>query len=162
MTTTQQIRERLISSELATPESILGCSDAELGQIAVNAGRELPIAYRQFMTEFGKKAGRFLRDVEIFYPAVLSLRPVAGEIVQDYEEFQIELPSSAFVFAMRQKEQFMFFDGNSDDPPVKFYMSGDPEITTIAKTFWEVIESELDIAVESYEAIKGTPYDLHG
>ena len=162
MTTTTQVYERLVSSGLATPDSIIGCSDAELTQIAANAGRELPTAYREFMTKFGKKAGRFLRDVEIFYPAVLNLKPVAAEIVHDYEEIRIELPPQAFVFAMRQKEQFMFFDGNSDEPPVKFYMSGDSEIITIARTFWEVIESELDIAVEAFEAIRGTPYDLRG
>ena len=161
MTTTQQIQERLISSGLATPDSIIGCSDTELTQIATCAGRELPTAYRQFMAKFGKKAGRFLRDVEIFYPAVLGLRSVAEEIVRDYEEFQIELPSSAFVFSMRQKEQFMFFDDYSDDPPVKFYMSGDAGFTTIANRFWEVIESELEVAVENYEAIKGTPLDFH-
>jgi len=160
MITTKQIYDRLISSGLATNNTIVGCSDEELYAIARVAGRELPVPYREFMAAFGHQAGRFLRDIDMFYPGVLSLRPIAEEIVTDYEEFNVELPPLAFVFAVRQKEQFMFFDDPGDDPPVKFYMSGQPAITTIGRSFWDVIESELEQAEASYAVIKDTPYEF--
>ncbi len=138
----------------------MGCSDDELYAIARVANRELPVPYREFMATFGHKAGRFLRDIDMFYPGVLSLRAVAEDIVTDYEEFDVELPVSACVFAMRQKEQFMFFDEMCHDPPVKFYMSGQPEIKTIARSFWDVIESELEQAEANYAVIKDTPYEF--
>lgn len=160
MITTKQIYDRLISSGLADKNSIVGCSDEELNAIARVANRELPVPYREFMAAFGHKAGRFLRDIDMFYPGVLSLRSIAEEIVTDYEEFNVELPPSAFVFAMRQKEQFMFFDDTGNDPPVKFYMSGQPTITTFARSFWDVIESELEQAEANYAVIKDTPYEF--
>jgi hypothetical protein len=112
------------------------------------------------MAAFGHNAGRFLRDIDMFYPGVLLLRSVAEEIVADYEEFEIKLPASAFVFAMRQKEQFMFFDDAGNDPPVKYYMSGQPAITIIARSFWDLIESELNQAETNYAVIKGTVYEF--
>ncbi len=160
MITTKQIYDRLISSGLAAKNAIVGCSDEELNAIACVAKRELPIPYREFMAAFGHKAGRFLRDIDMFYPGVLSLRPIAEEIVTDYEEFNAELHPSAFVFAVRQKEQLMFFDDMGDDPPVKFYRSGQPAITTIARSFWDVFESELNQAEANYAVIKDTPYEF--
>jgi hypothetical protein len=160
MITTKQIYDRLISSGLADKNTIVGCSDSELYAIVREANRELPEPYREFMAAFGHNAGRFLRDIDMFYPGVLLLRSVAEEIVADYEEFEIKLPASAFVFAMRQKEQFMFFDDAGNDPPVKYYMSGQPAITIIARSFWDLIESELNQAETNYAVIKGTVYEF--
>lgn len=154
------LRNRLLASRLADPASIHGCSASELDQIEVVAQRQLPRSYADFMTNFGKGAGRFLRDVEIFYPKVLSLKPVANEILQDYEELHLSLAPSAFVFAVRNKEQFMCFSDITVDPPVHFYMSGDPAISKVAETFWEFIECELEQCDRSYQQVKDTPYDL--
>lgn len=64
----QQLRERLINCGLANVNSIQGCSESELNQIVLAAGRSLPRDYREFMSGFGKQAGRFLRDLDIFFP----------------------------------------------------------------------------------------------
>lgn len=154
------LRHRLLTSGLADPASIHGCSPGDLHQIEVVAQRPLPSSYADFMTNFGRGAGRFLRDVDIFYPKVLTLKPVAIEILQDYEELHLSLPPSAFVFAVRNREQFMCFSDITVDPPVHFYMSGDPAISTVAETFWEFIECELEQCERSYEQVKDTPYDL--
>lgn len=156
----RRLRERLLSSGLASTDSIQGCSEQELDQIALIAQRPLPAGYRDFMAAFGRHAGRFLRDIEMFFPAVLTLRPDAIEILKDYEENSLVLPERSFVFAMRYKEQFMFFGPDGDDPSVMFYMSGRAGIVLIARSFWDVIERELDIAEELYRQVKGTPYDL--
>lgn len=154
------LRQRLLASGLADAASIHGCTRSELDQIEVVAQRPLPSPYTDFMAHFGKGAGRFMRDVEIFFPEVLHLKPIALEILKDYEELELSLPSSAFVFAVRNKEQFMCFCDIADDPPVQFYMSGDVAISTIAATFWQLIESELDQCEWNYKQVKDTPYDL--
>jgi hypothetical protein len=39
-------------------------------------------------------------------------------------------------------------------------MSGHPAITTIAQSFWDLIESELERAEANYALIKGTEYEF--
>lgn len=95
-----------------------------------------------------------------FSPTVLTLKTIAIEILRDYEEYNLSLPIDAFVFAMRNKEQFMFYSHDNDDPPIMFYMSGDHVISKIADSLWDVIEAELRQAEHAYSQIKGTPYDL--
>ncbi len=160
MNSIEQIRNRLIASGLADDKNIIGCTTRELNEIATSAKRDLPDDYLWFMEVFGRGAGKFLRDVTMFYPQVLCLRSIAQEIVLDYEEFNMCLPSSAFVFAVRYSEQFLFFEELGSNPKVKFYMSGEPEIEIVGDSFLDVIESELGQAETQYGSIKGTPYDF--
>jgi hypothetical protein len=157
----QAIYQRLLDSGLATPTSIQGCSKGELLQIEHFARRALPLPYRDFMLHFGKGAGRFLRDVEVFFPDVLRLKPIAVEILQDREDLTLVLPATAFVFAMRNREQFVFFTNEGDDPPVQFYVSGGSAISTAGRTFGEFIAGEIDCYEQSYRQIKNSPYDLY-
>ena len=112
------------------------------------------------MATFGRGSGRFLRDVEIHFPAVLGLGAVAVEILQDSPEMQISIPSECFVFAVRNKEQFMCFCEAGDDPPVKSYMSGNSKLSTVANTFGDFIFAELEMSEYHYAQVRGTPYDL--
>ena len=153
------LRQRLLTSGLADPASIYGCSQSEIRQIEVAAQRPLPSPYVDFMENFGKGAGRFMDDVEIFFPDVLHLKPIAIEMLHDEEEPGPTLPPTAFVFAMRNKEQFVCFSDMTDDPSVQFYMFGDAEITTISATFWQFITSELEEGEHIHNQLKGTPFD---
>ena len=156
----QLLRQRLIDTGLADSESIRGCSLDEVSQIEQAAQRSLPASYADFMSQFGKRAGRFLRDVDIFFPEVLSLHSVALDILKDNEDDELLLPQCTLVFAVRNKEQFLCFFGDGDNPSVKYYMSGDPGFSTVAQTFWDFIADELCLCEENYRKIKNTPYDL--
>ena len=107
------------------------------------------------MSVFGRRAGRFLRDVDIFYPAVLELRLVLEELLSDDDGTELlSLPANAFVFAMRYGEQFMFFDASRPNAEIMYYAAWESSFRRIARSFSEVIESELQIAVEAYNQIK--------
>jgi hypothetical protein len=152
------IYNRLIDSGLATPEFIQGCSVSEINQIEQIARRKLPADYLQFMFVCGKNAGRFLRDVEIFYPEVIGHRALAEEILTWDEDNLLKLPSSAFVFATRQGEAFMFFEEVSEDPQVKIYLSGKGnEFCNVSNSFRDLILTEIDSAAAIYQRIRGTP-----
>lgn len=155
-----QIRTRLLDSGLARASEIAGCSEQELDEIARVAKRKLPDSYREYMRCFGRGSGKFLRDVEMRFPAVLSLRSDAEGLIACEEEENFFLPESAFVFAIRQREQVMFFEEEGAEPAVMFYMYEDTKFTKVANCFWEIIESELRMAESWYKQVRGTPYDF--
>ena len=53
-----------------------------------------------------------------------------------------ELPPGAFVFLMHQGYQFMYFvcDGATDDPPVYYYLEGQPAVERKAERFSDWLE----------------------
>ena len=60
------------------------------------------------------------------------------------------LPDASHVFAMRQGEQFMFFDFGEIkvEPVVFFYVEGGGRFDRIADCFWDIIERELELSEE--------------
>jgi len=156
----KELHERLIRSGLADENSIQGCSEYELAEIAFAARRDLPTSYREFMATFGKKAGKFMADVDMFYPGVLSLRTTADEILDDLEQQRLSLPLRAFVFGIRYKEQFVFFADSTDDPEVCHYFSGDLKFRKIADSYWDHIEAELEEAERNEKETRGKYFDF--
>ena len=105
----ESLYERLIASGIATPNSICGCSATEIRLIEKQLGLPLPCTYVNFLRVVGKQAGSFMRDIDIFYPRMLQLRQKAEEILENWEEGKLSLPTDALVFAMRMGEQFRHF-----------------------------------------------------
>jgi hypothetical protein len=139
--------ERLIASGIATPGSISGCSSEEIGSIEKRLGLPLPGTYVDFLRVAGKRAGAFMRDIDVFYPNMLGLRERAEEILENWEEGRLLLPDDALVFAMRTGEQFMFFlaDGKNSAPPIWFYIEESSEFKKIAESLGDVLESEIQL-----------------
>lgn len=94
-----------------------------------------------------------MRDVDIFYDSIADLNVEAADILNDWEDGQLLLPDRAFVFSMRQGEQFMFFCVDGDDnPPIDFYYEGRGSFQRIASSIWAVVESELQLAEKLRES----------
>lgn len=148
MLNASSLRERLVAVRIATAASICGCSDAEVRNIESTLKLRLPRAYSALLRVVGKRAGAFMRDIDFHYPKVLDLRQAAIELLDNWEEGRLQLPSDAFVFAMRYGEQFMFFrtDNFDEDPAIWFYMESHDTFQRIAESIWEVIESELQLS----------------
>lgn len=159
MRDTTQFRHRLIWSRIATERSIQGCSDAEIAQVQSTWKWPLPRAYVEFLRVAGKRAGSLMRDIDIYYPTVLELRPTADWILDNWEEGKLPLPDDAFVFSMRRGEQFMFFRGNdsSDDPAIWFYFEGDGKFKVVADSIWDVIESEVRMSEDFRRDFPNSP-----
>jgi hypothetical protein len=142
------LRERLIASRIATPNSLSGCSSEEIQTIEECLRLPLPRAYVDFLAAVGKRAGAFMRDIDIFYPTLLRLRASAEEILENWEEGKLLLPDNALVFSMRMGEQFMYFiaDGKNEDPSIWFYIEEAGKFREIAESLWSVLESELQLS----------------
>jgi hypothetical protein len=151
--------ERLIASGIAKPGQIAGCSDSDITRIEGTSGVQLPAAYKAFLRVVGKNAGQLMGDIDFLYEGVLALNARAAAILDNWEEGKLVLPAKAFVFSMRQGEQFMFFiaDGRSDDPPVYYYFEGWGQFKKAANSLWEVIEAEL----EMQERLRQEPPTYH-
>lgn len=153
MLTPFHLKKRLVEAGLATRNQIRGCTSDDVALLERQAGGRLPQAYRDFLVAVGRGAGDFLRDVDIFYDSIADLNVEAADILNDWEDGQLLLPDRAFVFSMRQGEQFMFFCVDGDDnPPIDFYYEGRGSFQRIASSIWAVVESELQLAEKLRES----------
>ena len=118
--------QRLIEGGLAVPETLVGCSEADLQQVEDVAGGPLPAMYRRFMQRMGRSAGDFMRGTDILFPHVLSLRRSADALLRDCGG-AFTLGATDFIFASHQGYQFLFFDrALGDNPPVHYFLEGEP------------------------------------
>ena len=87
---------------------------------------KLPQLYKAWFYKGGPQSESFIgTDADESY--LPQLRGWATELLNDCH-VNFELPSNAFVFAMHQGYEFMYFlcDGN-DDPEVWYYFEGESE-----------------------------------
>ena len=129
--------ENLEVSGVAHRNLIGGCSDLEIDQ--VSAGRDLPRSYIEFLKMLGQGAGRFFLGTDIFYPSVLGMNCDAEELLRDCESGLV-LPDEAFVFAMHQGYEFLFFRiDQGDDPLVYRFREGWKRFEPVSSIFSEYI-----------------------
>lgn len=99
-----------------------GCSVEEIE--AIKAGQnvtELPTLYNEFLETIGKGAQGLYVGTNIYYDDNLyKLKDFANELLQESES-NFELPENAFVFAMHQGYQFLYFLCEETDDPTVFY-----------------------------------------
>jgi hypothetical protein len=142
-----QLCTKLVASGIAQPKDISGCSDDDVRAIEHSLNVVLPQSYVQFLKAVGHKGGSLMADIDYHYSLLERINADAKKILDNWEEGRLLLAENAFVFSMRQGEQFMFFiaDGRSDDPPVYYYIEGAGRFTRIADSIWDVIERELTV-----------------
>lgn len=117
----------LIRREVATHNSVRGCTPGEIAEIEADVGHPLPLAYREFLSRMGKEAGAFYVGTNLFYPGVLGITKAAHRLVAEVQADLI-LPEDAIAFAMHQGYQFLFTRaGDGDDPPVYYHLEGSGE-----------------------------------
>jgi hypothetical protein len=140
MLTAIQLRERLITSNLTTPDNIVGCSDDEISELERATGGRLPRSYREFLKVAGKRAGPLLSDTTAFYPKIIGLT----QRTRDHFSGFLELPPNAFVFANHMGEAFLYFemDGN-EDPPAYGWDERYKQPQRMYDSIWGYFEDEL-------------------
>jgi hypothetical protein len=145
MLTSSSLEERLTKLGVAKPQEIIGCTDDEIDHLKRRTKLPLSKAHEEFLKVAGKKAGRFMSDVDIFYNEIASLNQKASDKLDLWEEGRLKLPQDALVFAMRRGEQFMFYiaDGKQEDPEIYDYYEGAGQFKLVANSLWDVIEGEI-------------------
>ena len=110
-------REGLLDNGAANVSSFYKCSDEDICEVEVDAGRSLPAAYLEFLKVMGRGAGRFFEGTDLFYPTMLRNTEAAHEMLKELAN-DLTLPEGSFVFAMHQGYQFFFFYHEVDNPAV--------------------------------------------
>lgn len=137
--TPQQLAQMLIDSRMATPETIIGCSQHEIATIEAQFGISLPVSYKEFLRTMGKEMGDFANDVVMTYPGIVQFCRDRGERYAN--EIGFELSEKHFVFLIRE-DVFMFFDTLLADPPVyRIDTAVDNEPTVVGSSFLEYLTS---------------------
>ena len=140
----QSTMERIVEAGLAEQSQVRGCTEDEILELEKAFGLGLPNAYRDFLRAMGHGAGAFLRGSDLWYRDLVEINEAAAELVAEVE---LSLPPAAFVFAMHQGYQFLFFlAAGSDDPEVRRFAEGEGT-TIVASRFtdWLVRASEDEI-----------------
>jgi hypothetical protein len=139
----QELVNRLLAAGLATPDTILGCSDEEIHQIETKMDVRLPDTYKDFLRVCGKCVGTFRADIDWLYPEVLTNRGQAIDLLQICGK-GLALPERAYVISASH-EHFTFFDTAQmeGDLPVYLFVEGSHEFSRVAESFWAAIEPEL-------------------
>jgi hypothetical protein len=135
------IVEVLVDREVASRGSILGCDPNEIAEIESHIGHKLPFAYREFLMQMGRGAGRFYEGTDMFYPCIVDMNLTqAGRELLAEDKSAITLPSDGLVFSMHQGYQFLFIRANGGiDPPVYYYMEGSGKLEKKADTLSEFL-----------------------
>jgi len=114
------VQQHMISSGLASSDSIIGCSEGEIQALEKQYDIRFPAIYRTFLARMGHGAGDFYVGTNWTYPDLSDLRR-AGESLIGEARVSYRLPNDVFVFAMHQGYSFPFFHSVNDDPSVWLY-----------------------------------------
>ncbi|WP_425614152.1 SMI1/KNR4 family protein [Anatilimnocola sp. NA78] len=146
MLTSRKLVDRIVAAGLAKHQPICGAFEVEIASLETTLGVALPEDYRSFLKAVGHSAGAFWDDVDFRVKQLVELQSRAKEMVANWEDGKLPIPNNAFVFAMRQGEQFMFFETGTPlvELPIYFYFEGRGAFSICGTSFWDVIEAELN------------------
>jgi hypothetical protein len=151
--------QRILAARRATPDEIIPCTEEDLREVARYAPGPLPMAYLDFLYAIGRGAGDFLSDQDIYYPRIFDLHHDANVVLDNEGGPRLTLPADAFVFSVRNLEQFLFFhaDGQADNPRIYHYIDSQLRFRP-AGTFWDFVEEELAICENLAREFPNSPW----
>jgi hypothetical protein len=111
----------------------------EIEQLEKSIRLPLPPSYRAYLLIAGQRPPSAWVGSDCDLRHLLQLRADADRLLR--ENGQPPLPANAFVFLMHQGYQFFYFeaDGRQDDPPVFYYLEGEPKVVRRFERFSELV-----------------------
>jgi hypothetical protein len=111
--TIDELVEYLLSVGVATPDTLVPCSPAEVEEVR-EARRvdRLPPQYEQFLLAMGRRSGDLLRGTTFFYPGIVELADELLEVVEENNVEHLVKPGSVLL-GMHQGVELYWMD---DDP----------------------------------------------
>lgn len=144
------IRERLVATDVAREDEILGCTEPEMAEIRnINPSITVPDIYFEFMRQMGRKRGYLLPGTDIQYPECVEYQDEVHEFADEDPTFH---PDEWFVFAVHQGYQYYYFrDG---DPRVYIHSEGENNPFFEYASFEELIDSELTAVAQRIDTYR--------
>lgn len=104
------------------------CSTFEVQEVERGVGLPLPASYKAYLRVAGRHMPAAWVGSDCTIGRLPKLQEWGPELLRECD--QPPLPAQAFVFLMHQGYQFFYFlaDGSSDDPPVFYYLEGEPAV----------------------------------
>ena len=144
------VKDTLIANGLATPESIVGCTERDFDELQASVQGKMPVAYVEFLRAVGRGAGVFLFGSEWCFPQLVEIRQLSHLALKNcgvQEPTEWLLPDR-FPFASWGYSQFLFFDLNDGNDPRVFRYSIEscsPEVVFQSFSDWvrDCVEGEV-------------------
>lgn len=147
---------RLSQSGLASPSELCGCTNEEIANLESQSSVNLPSTFRTFLSLMGKRAGEFLVGTDWTFSQLPELKERAQGLLEECGLKTAVLPATAFVFAMHQGYQFLFFDSVAgDDPPVFLFLEGEDGPQQVFSSFSQWLLQCVDDEIEAYRESSG-------
>jgi hypothetical protein len=127
--------EQLTAAGLASQGQVEGCSEADIAGLEATLGVKLPAVYRRFLARMGRSAGELLVGTDFLFHDLPTLRQQAERLLEQ-QGARVTLDAQAFVFAVHQGYQFLFFETDGGpDPEVFLFVDGENEPQKVADSF---------------------------
>lgn len=145
----QTLRKEILHHHLFVDRKMIkGCSIQEINKLEQENNVVFPESYKTFLKYFGHGLGGYVMgDIVFLYNEISGLTDYLRNEELIYEQDPI-LPINAFVFAMRNYEQYMFFDasGIEKEPPILSYKENESKFVEVGKSIWDIIKMEINFA----------------
>lgn len=116
----------MIDAEIATANTIQGCSDSEIAELERLLSTRLPSAMVECLRRMGRACGDLMDGDAFGLNAFAEACEVAQEITSGPDS-PWRLPDQAIPFLQHQGYEFLFLPANGeDDPPVWLYIETEP------------------------------------
>jgi hypothetical protein len=126
-----------------------GLSEDEIMATEQAFNVKFPLAYREFLSIFGKRRGRILRNYGTEASYLARNRKDALKALDNAKEKGFEFKDSHVFFGVYQELAFYFFDSavNEEDPPV-YVFSDSGKAEPYKASFSTLIKDELDVILK--------------
>jgi ABC-type phosphate/phosphonate transport system substrate-binding protein len=137
-----RLRRRLASSGIARPDSMQGCSEAEIAAIEARHGK-LPRSYREVLSMIGRSAGSLVDDREIaFHHHRLErlnadVRNSLAEAAASGEPIALPTEPAFFISARHGEYQSCILANGGEDSPVWTYDETMENLTRTHDSVWD-------------------------
>ena len=146
MKSIEELAEMLIQSGIATPETIVGCSESEIAAVENHFNVRLPSSYKAYLRIMGKEMGDFGTNVIMTYPGIMNLCRRNAQDIAAKKQFDL-LPEH-FVF-LSDPDVFMFFDTREEDPATyRLDIVADDKPLLVGNSFLEYLTSFVNDEIE--------------
>jgi hypothetical protein len=141
-----RLADTLVAFGLASTDTILPCTPAEVAEVSVDHGLSgLPVQYDEFLRIMGRQAGDLLRGTDFFYPGILGLDGCGKELLEENDAVHL-LPAGAIVIGMHQGYQLYWLSASGE---VSWYTEGRRDIHRRWPTLLAFLTSQADAHLEA-------------
>lgn len=133
-----------IEQDLGILGSPKGLGESEIAELEIKFNLVLPLAYKEFLSLFGRDSGNLLKSYLVVESKLAMNRESALDASQDeMSGDRVEVLDSWFFFAQWQGYNFFFFDcaeGNED--PAVYILDDSPSVTKYKDSFTQFVKDE--------------------